>query len=138
LYFQDKTFYRIDNWLFVPFSFIFSFTTFHSLLMTFSFSIHLRYRYYLFYLFYYSARRLIGSLIIESAAYCNQLILVPLYINSTQNTSVNWISRLLLSFLGWPKAILLSGGHCITHFLFLFSFSIPFLFLIHFLCLFLT
>ncbi len=37
---------------------------------------------------------------------------VPLYLNSTQNTSVNWISRLLLSFLCWPKVILLSSGHC--------------------------
>ena len=37
----------------------------------------------------YSARRLIGSRIIESAVYCNQILLVPLYLNSTQNTSVN-------------------------------------------------
>jgi hypothetical protein len=61
---------------------------------------------------YYSVRRLIGSRIIESSAYCNQIFLVPLYLNSTQNTSVNWISWLLLSFLCWPKVILLSGGHC--------------------------
>ena len=32
----------------------------------------------------YSARRLIGSRIIESAAYCNRILLVPLYRNSTQ------------------------------------------------------
>jgi hypothetical protein len=37
----------------------------------------------------YSARRLIESRIIESAAYCNQIMLVPLYLNSTQNMSVN-------------------------------------------------
>ncbi len=47
----------------------------------------------------YSARRLIGSRIIESAAYCNHIMLVPLYLNSTQNSSVNWIIRLLLSLL---------------------------------------
>ncbi len=62
----------------------------------------------------YSARRFIGSQIIESAAYCNQIMLVPLYLNSTQNTLVNWIIRWLLSLLGWPKVILLSGGHCIA------------------------
>ncbi len=33
--------------------------------------------------FYYSARRLMGSWIIESAAYCNQKVLAHLYINST-------------------------------------------------------
>ena len=68
---------------------------------------------------WYSARCLIGSRIIESAAYCNQIMLVPLYLNSTQNTSVNWIIPLLLSVLHWPKVILLSGGHCTfkaTHF----------------------
>ncbi len=43
----------------------------------------------------YRARRLIGSPIIESAAYCNQKLLAHLYLNSTQNTSVNWINRLL-------------------------------------------
>ena len=32
----------------------------------------------------YSARRLIGSRIIESAAYCHRILLVPLYLNSTQ------------------------------------------------------
>ena len=62
----------------------------------------------------YIPRRLIGSRVIESTAYCNQISLVPLYLNSTQNTSVNWIIRLLLSLLCWPKVILLSGGHCIT------------------------
>ncbi len=61
----------------------------------------------------YSVRRLIGSRIIESAAYCNQIMLFPLYLNSTQKTLVNWIIRLLLSILCWPKVILLSGGHCI-------------------------
>ncbi len=60
----------------------------------------------------YSARRLIGSRIIESAAYCNHKLMAHLYFNSTQNTSVNWIIRLLLSLLCWPKVILLSGGHC--------------------------
>ncbi len=54
-----------------------------------------------------------GSRLIESAAYCNQILLAPLCINSTQNTSVNWIIRLLLSFLYQPKVILLSGEHCI-------------------------
>jgi len=51
--------------------------------------------------------------IIESAAYCNQIMLVPLYLNSSQNTFVNWIIQLLLSLLCWPKVIPLSGGHCI-------------------------
>ena len=37
----------------------------------------------------YSACHLIGSRIIESAAYCKQILLVPLFLNSTQNTSVN-------------------------------------------------
>ncbi len=61
---------------------------------------------------YYSARRLIGSRIIESATYCNQKLLAHLYLNCTLNTSVNWIIRLLLSLLCWPKVILLNGGHC--------------------------
>ena len=40
----------------------------------------------------YSAHRLIESLTIESAAYCNKILLVPLYLNSTRKkTSVNWI-----------------------------------------------
>jgi hypothetical protein len=65
----------------------------------------------------YSARRLIGSRIIESAAYCNQKLPAHLYIYSTQNTSVNWIIRLLLSLLCWLKVILLSGGHCIFIFI---------------------
>ncbi len=60
----------------------------------------------------YISSRLIGSRIIEPAAYCNQKLLAHLYLNSTQNTSVNWIIRLLLSLLCWPKVILLSGGHC--------------------------
>ncbi len=58
----------------------------------------------------YSARRLTGSRIIESAAYCNQTMQAHLYLNSTQNMSVNWIIRLLLSLLCWPKVILLCGG----------------------------
>jgi hypothetical protein len=62
--------------------------------------------------YYYSASRLIGSRIIESAAYCNQKLLALLYLNSTQISSVNWIILLLLSLLGWAKVILLSGGHC--------------------------
>ncbi len=62
----------------------------------------------------YSARRLMGSRIIESAAYCNQISLAQVYINRAQNTSVNWIIRLLLSLVWWPKVILLSGGHCIS------------------------
>ncbi len=63
---------------------------------------------------WYSARRLMGSRLIESAAYCNQIWLAQLYINSAQNTSVNWIIRLLLSLLCRPKVIPLSGGHCNT------------------------
>ncbi len=62
----------------------------------------------------YSARRLIGSRIIESAAYCNQILLAPLCMNSTQNMSVHWIIRLLLSLLGRSKVIIISGGHCIN------------------------
>ncbi len=60
----------------------------------------------------YSSRRLIGSRILESVAYFNQKLQAHLYLNSTQNTSVNWIIRLLLSLFFWPKVILLSGGHC--------------------------
>ncbi len=37
----------------------------------------------------YSARRLMGSRIIESAAYCNQISLVQVYRNRAQSTSVN-------------------------------------------------
>ena len=62
-------------------------------------------------LLHYSAHRLIGSRILESVAYCNQILLAPLYLNSTQNTLVNWIIGLLLSLQCWPKVILLSGGH---------------------------
>jgi hypothetical protein len=40
-------------------------------------------------LFIYSARRLMGSRLIESAAYCNQIWLAQLYVNSAQKTSVN-------------------------------------------------
>ena len=60
----------------------------------------------------FSARRLIGSRIIESVAYCNLiagLIIPKEYIK----TSVSWIVRLMLSLLCWPKVILLSDGHCI-------------------------
>jgi hypothetical protein len=38
---------------------------------------------------FYSARRLMGSRIIESAAYCNQILLAQSYIDRAQNTSVN-------------------------------------------------
>ncbi len=62
----------------------------------------------------YSARCLMGSRIIRSSAYCNQILLAQLYINGAQNSSVNWIIQLLLSLSCWPKVILLSGGHCIT------------------------
>ncbi len=60
----------------------------------------------------YSARRLIGSRLTESAAYCKQKMIAHLYPNSTQNTSVNWIIRLLLSLFWCPKVILSSGEHC--------------------------
>ncbi len=59
---------------------------------------------------FYSTRRLIESRIIESAEYCNQILLVPWYPNSTKNTSVNWISQLLLSLLYWAKAVVLNQG----------------------------
>ncbi len=62
----------------------------------------------------YSARRLMGSRLIVSAAFCNRIWLAQLYINSAQNTLVNWIIRLLLSLWCRPKVILLSGGHCLT------------------------
>ncbi len=61
----------------------------------------------------YNAHRLIGSQIIESAAYSNHIFMAPLWFNSTQNSLVNWIIWFLLSLLCWPKVILLSGGHCI-------------------------
>ncbi len=47
---------------------------------------------------FHSARRLIESLIIESAAYCNQKP-PPLYLNSKEYMSVNWIIWLILSLL---------------------------------------
>jgi hypothetical protein len=37
----------------------------------------------------YSARRLMGSRIIESAAYCNQILLSQVFISIAQNKSVN-------------------------------------------------
>ena len=40
------------------------------------------------------------------------MLLVSLFPNSTQNTSVNLIIRLFLSLLICPKVILLSDGHC--------------------------
>ncbi len=40
-------------------------------------------------------------------------IACPIINNQCQNTSVNWIIRLLLSFWCRPKVILLSGGQCI-------------------------
>ena len=61
----------------------------------------------------YRACRLIGSRIIESAAYSNQILLVQSYPNSAHKTSVNWIIRLMLSLLCWPKMILLSSGQWI-------------------------
>ena len=36
-------------------------------------------------------------------------MLVPIHTDITQKTSVNWIIRLMLSLLWWPKVILLSG-----------------------------
>ena len=45
----------------------------------------------------YSASCLIGSRIIESAAYYNQILLVLLHLNGTQKMLVNWIIRLMLS-----------------------------------------
>ncbi len=60
-------------------------------------------------------RRLIGTRVIDSSAYCNQISLVPVCLNSTRNTFLdNWIIRLLSSILCWPKVILLCGGHCFT------------------------
>ncbi len=46
----------------------------------------------------YSAHRLMGSWIIESAAYCSQILLARFYINSAQNTSVYWIIRRTLYY----------------------------------------
>jgi len=51
---------------------------------------------------YKHIRGFIRSPLIESAAYCNQILLVPLYLNSAQNALVNWIIGLLLSLLCWP------------------------------------
>ncbi len=62
---------------------------------------------------YHIAHHLIGLRVIELAAYCNQKLLAHLYHNSTQNTSVNWIIRLLVLLLCWTNVILLSGGRCI-------------------------
>ncbi len=62
----------------------------------------------------YRARRLIGTRIIITVAYCNQILQAQLYINSAQNMSVNCIIWLLLPLLCQHKVILLNGGHCIT------------------------
>ena len=64
----------------------------------------------------YSTGRLIGSLVIESADYCNHTLLAPnkLYQNSAHKRLGIWIIRLMLSLLCWPKVILLSGGPCIN------------------------
>ncbi len=62
----------------------------------------------------YTVPPLIGSRIVESAAYCNQKLLTLLYLKKSQITSVNWIIRLLLSLLSCPKVIVLSCGHCVT------------------------
>jgi len=64
----------------------------------------------------YSAHRLTGLQTTESAAYSNHKLMALLYLNSTQNTSVNWIIRLLLSLSCWSKVILLSDGHCMLSF----------------------
>jgi hypothetical protein len=72
----------------------------------------------------YSARRLMGSRMMESAAYCNQVLLAQICTNSAQITSVNWIIRLLLSLSCRPKVILLSGGHCIELLTFELTFSL--------------
>ncbi len=58
---------------------------------------------------------MIVSRIIESATYCNQKLLALLYLNSTQMTSVNWIIRLLLSLLCYPKVILLTILEIVIH-----------------------
>ena len=63
----------------------------------------------------YCVRRLIRSWIIESATYCNQMLLFPLFLNSKQKMSDNWINWLLWSLLCWPKVILLCGGRYNTH-----------------------
>ena len=39
----------------------------------------------------YSARRLIGSRIMESATFCNKILLIPFYMNSTQK---RWLFEL--------------------------------------------
>ncbi len=46
----------------------------------------IRFGFYITVFAIYSARRLIGSRIIESAAYSNQILMAPLYLNSTLNT----------------------------------------------------
>ena len=43
--------------------------------------------------------------------YRNEILLVLLYLNSAQKTSINRIIWLLFFLLCWPKVILLSGGH---------------------------
>ena len=48
----------------------------------------------------------------ESVAYWNQILLIQLYLHSTQKVLRNWIVWLLLSLLCWPKVILLIGEHC--------------------------
>ncbi len=53
----------------------------------------------------------IGSQLKVSAAHCDQILLIPLYLKRAQNTSIIWIIRLLLSLKYRPKVILLRGGY---------------------------
>jgi hypothetical protein len=80
---------------------------------------------------YFLWTALMGSRIIATAAYCNKKLLAHLYINNAQNTSDNWIIRLLVSLSCRPKVILLSSGHSTTmynhrpYFEFLPEFNFP-------------
>ncbi len=74
----------------------------------------------------YSARRLFGSRIVESAAYYNHILLVQLYLNSKQNTLVNWIILLLLPLLCcWSKVILWNGRYCTWTYMYRILFQSP-------------
>jgi len=58
----------------------------------------------------------VGLIICEFVRYMRALVETYLsHITSaacTHNPLINWIIRLLLSLLRWPKVILQSGGHC--------------------------
>ena len=61
----------------------------------------------------FNAPRLMGSRIIELAAYCNQILLVTLYRYTITFGYLDHMANVITFMLS--KAILLSDGHCILN-----------------------